>query len=134
MSGLSSYFNKRVLVAEDSPSMQAEIISILKGIGFTNISTSNNGQEAYDELCNAARTESPYEIIFSDINMPIMNGLTLLRLTRELSTYKKTPFFIVSTENEKSTVIQAIMGGATDYILKPFQAATVLDKITKKLL
>jgi two-component system chemotaxis response regulator CheY len=133
MGDINDYLDKKVLVVEDSPSMKEALLKILNTIGFKNITTTNNGKEAYDELCLKARLDDPYEVIFSDINMPIMNGLTLLRHTRELNMYSKTPFFIVSTENEKDTVMQAILGGATDYILKPYSPNLVLDKLKKKL-
>jgi two-component system chemotaxis response regulator CheY len=65
--------------------------------------------------------------------MPIMKGLALLQSLRSLDSYKNTPIFIVSTVNEKDTIVKAIIYGATDYILKPYSAGLVYDKLLGKL-
>ena len=62
-----------------------------------------------------------------------MNGLALLKKLRNTNIYKTTPIFMVSTENEKDVVIKAILEGATDYILKPYNPITVHDKLVKSL-
>jgi two-component system chemotaxis response regulator CheY len=131
--GLEDYRDKPILIADDLPNMRADLIKILKTMGFTNIKEAQDGMEAWDELRSEAQYGIPYEIIFSDINMPQMDGIALLKALRFIDAYKKTPIFMVSTENEKDTILRAILEGATDYIIKPFRAEVVREKILKKL-
>lgn len=124
-------FIKRILIVDDLKSFRNELITILKNIGYVDFKECDDGKMAWEELCLQAQLGHPYEIIFSDINMPIMNGLQLLKNLRGTEIYKKTPIFMVSTESEKDIVIKAIIDGATDYILKPFSLETVRTKISK---
>jgi two-component system chemotaxis response regulator CheY len=62
--------------------------------------------------------------------MPVMDGITLLKNLRSMDSYKKTPIFMVSTENEKDIIIKSILNGATDYILKPYD----INLVNKKLI
>lgn len=131
--GLEAYFDKPVLIADDLANMRADLVKILKALGFTNIKEVQDGMEAWDELRSEAQYGTPYEIIFTDINMPQMDGIALLKALRFLEAYKTTPIFIVSTENEKNTILKAILEGATDYIIKPYRPDIVREKIMKKL-
>ncbi len=131
--GIENYLNKRVLIADDLPNMRADLLKILKELGFTNIKEVNDGKAAWDELRLEAQYGKPYDIVFSDINMPQMNGLALLKSLRGTDSYKKIPIFIVSTENEKEVIVKAIIDGATDYILKPYEPKTVKEKLTQRL-
>lgn len=131
--GIESYLNKRVLIVDDMANMRADLIVILKDMGFTNIKELPDGKAAWDALRLESQYGNPYEIIFSDINMPVMNGLVLLKGLRGLEAYKHTPIFIVSTENEKDVIIRAVVEGATDYILKPYTASVVKEKILGRL-
>ena len=123
----------KILIVDDIKSMRANLIKILIDLGYSNFTECADGQKAWDELCVEAQYGNPYQIIFSDINMPIMNGINLLKKVRNLTIYKTTPIFMVSTENEKDIVIKAILEGATDYIIKPFNPIIVKDKLTKSL-
>jgi two-component system chemotaxis response regulator CheY len=131
--GIENHLNKRVLIADDLPNMRADLQKILKSLGFTNIKEVNDGKAAWDELRLEAQYGKPYEIIFSDINMPQMNGLALLKALRGTDSYKKAPIFIVSTENEKEIILKAILDGATDYIIKPYDPNVVKEKILSRL-
>ena len=131
--GMEAYFNKRVMIADDLKNMRDDLNKILKNLGFTNINEKPDGKTALDELKYEAQVGNPYGVIFSDINMPQINGITLLKTIRLLDSYKKTPFFIVSTVTEKDTIVQAILGGATDYIIKPYSADVVKEKLATRL-
>jgi len=131
--GAELFLNKRVMIADDLPNMRADLSKILKEMGFTNLKEVQDGKAAWEELRLEASYGKPYDIIFSDINMPQMNGLLLLKTLREVESYKKTPIFIVSTVNEKDVIIRAILGGATDYILKPYHPDVVKEKILSRL-
>jgi len=131
--GLEDYLAKRVMVVDDLPNIRTDLIKILNSLGFTNIKEMPDGKAALDELVLKASEGKPYEIIFSDINMPIMGGLALLKALRATTVYKKTPIFMVSTENEKDIILTAVIEGATDYIIKPYSAEVVKQKITMRL-
>lgn len=131
--GLEDYLAKRVMVVDDLPNIRTDLIKILNSLGFTNIKEMPDGKAALDELVLKASEGKPYEIIFSDINMPIMGGLALLKALRATTVYKKTPIFMVSTENEKDIILTAVIEGATDYIIKPYSAEVVKQKVTMRL-
>ena len=131
--GLEAYLAKRVMVVDDLPNIRTDLIKILNSLGFSNIKEMPDGKAALDELTAMANEGKPYEIIFSDINMPLMNGLALLKALRSSDVYKKTPIFMVSTENEKDVILTAVIEGATDYIIKPYSAEVVKQKISLRL-
>lgn len=131
--GIETHLHKRVLIADDLPNMRADLLKILRELGFTNIKEAPDGRAAWDELRTESNYGKPYEIIFSDINMPLMNGLQLLKQIRSMEAYKKVPVFMVSTENEKEIIVKAIIEGATDYIIKPYQSNVVKEKILGRL-
>lgn len=126
MSVLSS---KKILIVDDMASLRTELRSILESMGFKDITEMPDGKAAFHEALDKSQFGAPYEFIFSDINMPNLNGLGLLKKIRSIDAYKSIPFFLVSTENEKSIIIKAILEGATDYIIKPYDAATVVGKV-----
>lgn len=127
-------FDSKILIVDDLPSMRTDLVRILTELGFSNLKQSEDGRQALDLVKTEAANGSFYEIVFSDINMPEMDGITLLKNLRGLEGYKKTPIFIVSTENEKGTIVKAIMSGATDYIIKPYDPLVVKEKVLVKLL
>jgi two-component system chemotaxis response regulator CheY len=133
MSQVLSVIDKKVLIAEDSPSMRAELVGILKKLNFFEIFEAPNGVEAREELLKQAKWGKPYDLIFLDINMPKMNGIQLLKEIRALATYKTTTILIVSAINEKETIIKAIVAGATDYMIKPYDASYIREKLIKHL-
>lgn len=120
---------KKVLIVDDLASLRTDLRKILEGMGFRNITEMPDGHDAYINVLEEMKQFSTYDIVFSDINMPKMNGLTLLKHLRALENYKKIPIFIISTETEKDTVINAIMSGASDYIIKPYDEITAVAKI-----
>lgn len=126
--------DSKILIVDDLPSMRSDLIRILTELGFLNMKQCEDGKQAWDHVRAEALSDNVYDIIFSDINMPHMNGITLLKHLRSVESYKKTPIFIVSTENEKTTIVQAIMSGATDYIIKPYDPLIVKEKVLGKLL
>lgn len=123
----------KILICDDLPAMRADLSKILKELGFVHLTECQDGKAGWEKAKSEAQYEKSFDVIFLDINMPQMNGIQLLKALRGMDSYKKTPIFMVSTENEKDIIIKCIMEGATDYILKPFQAETVKEKINKKL-
>jgi two-component system chemotaxis response regulator CheY len=118
----------KVLVVEDSPTMRQLISFALKRLRGISIVEANDGVEGLKKL-SAER----FDLIFTDINMPVMDGLKLVSLVRNDAGYKTTPIVIITTEGAQEDRERAMALGANDYVTKPIQANRILD-IAKKFL
>ncbi len=106
--------------------MRESLRKLLNQAGYTRIIDAVNGKEAWDIL-NAA--PSSIDLIFSDWNMPLMSGLELLKYVRGDFRFKKLPFIMVTTENEKGLILQALKAGVTNYMVKPYTLEIVVEKL-----
>lgn len=118
--------NMRILVVDDAQTMRRIIVNLLRQLGFTNMTEADDGTTAWERL-GAERID----LIISDWNMPKMTGIDLLKKVRESETYKATPFIMVTAEGKRENVIAAVQAGVSNYIVKPFNAATLKEKMTK---
>ncbi len=116
----------KILIVDDFPTMRRIIKNLLKEIGYTNVDEAEDGKVALSKL-----KSEPFDFIISDWNMPNMTGIELLRCVRSDSALKDIPFLMVTAEAEKGNVIEAIKAGVDNYIVKPFTAATLKEKIEK---
>ncbi|MCS7202878.1 MAG: chemotaxis response regulator CheY [Thermodesulfovibrio sp.] len=116
----------KVLVIDDFPTMRRIIKNLLKQIGFENIDEAENGEDALRKLHS-----SDYGLIVSDWNMPVMDGLQLLKAVRTDPKLKEIPFLMVTAEAEKEKVIEAIKSGVDNYIVKPFTGEVLKEKLEK---
>jgi two-component system chemotaxis response regulator CheY len=116
----------KVLVVDDFATMRRIIKNVLKQIGFTNILEADDGTAALGVL-----KENKVDLIISDWNMPKMNGLDLLKTVRKEEETKKVPFVMVTAEAQKDNVLQAVQAGVSNYIVKPFTADAVKEKLSK---
>ena len=98
-------FSKKILVADDLPAARADLVQILKDIGFTNIDEANDGKDAWEKLKDQAFFGDPYDLLITDIYMPFINGVQLLKKARAVDIYKKIPIVLISTENEKGRIL-----------------------------
>jgi two-component system chemotaxis response regulator CheY len=105
----------RVLVVDDFPTMRRIIKNLLKQLGYENVDEAENGEDALKKLKNG-----DYKFVVSDWNMPVMEGIELLRHVRSDPQLKDIPFLMVTAEAEKEKVIEAIKLGVDNYIVKPF--------------
>lgn len=119
---------KRILIVDDVSTYRVALSSFLEKLGFTKIDLAEDGVQAYDMLMEAQGSE-PYGLVFSDINMPNCNGIDLVKKIKSSETLKATPVVMVSTENESSMVLDAISLGAANYIIKPFSAEVLIQKL-----
>jgi len=118
--------NMRILVVDDAQTMRRIIVNLLRQLGFTNMTEADDGTTAWDKL-----NSEHIDLIISDWNMPKMTGIDLLKKVRESETYKITPFIMVTAEGKRENVIAAVQAGVSNYIVKPFNAATLKEKMTK---
>lgn len=118
--------NMKILVVDDMSTMRRIVKNILKQLGFANMEEAENGQEALAKL----RTES-YGFVVSDWNMPVMAGIEMLRAIRADEKLKHIPVLMVTAEAQKENLIEAIQAGVNNYVVKPFTAEVMQEKIGK---
>ena len=114
-----------ILAVDDSASMRQMVSFTLKGAGF-NVIEACNGQEALDK----AQT-SPVDLVLSDVNMPVMDGIELVKNLRILPNYKFTPILMLTTESAGDKKMAGKNAGATGWLVKPFNPDQLLATIRK---
>ena len=115
-----------VLIVDDYKTMLRIIRNLLKQLEFENVEEATDGQEALAKL----RTGS-FGLVISDWNMAPMTGLDLLKEVRADARLKSTPFIMITAESKTENVVAAKQAGVSNYIVKPFNAETLRDKIEK---
>ena len=115
-----------VLIVDDFATMRRILRNILKQLGFTNIIEADDGTTALEVL-----GKQKIDLIISDWNMPKMTGLELLKQMRSDSDLKSIPFLMVTAEAQKKNVIDAVKAGVSNYIVKPFTADQIMEKLEK---
>ncbi len=113
-----------VLVVDDYKTMIRIIRNLLKQLGFSDIDDAADGTEALEKM-----RQRPYGLVISDWNMEPMTGYELLKEVRSDESLLKTPFIMVTAESKTENVIAAKKAGVNNYIVKPFNAATLSAKI-----
>lgn len=116
----------RILVVDDFSTMRRIVRNLLKELGFTNVEEAEDGQIALSKL-----QAGGYDFVVTDWNMPNMDGLTLLQTIRAAPTLKHLPVLMITAEAKKENIIAAAQAGASGYIVKPFTAATLGEKLQK---
>lgn len=116
----------RVLVVDDFSTMRRIIKNILRQIGFTNVVEADDGTTAWDIL-----NKDRIEFIISDWNMPQMTGIELLRKVRASEEFGDLPFLMVTAEAQQENIIEAVQAKVSNYIVKPFTADVMKQKIDK---
>ena len=118
----------KVLVVDDFATMRRILKNILKQIGFKNLVEADDGTTAWDVL-----EDQEIDLVLADWNMPKMTGLELLKKVRASEKYAKVPFLMVTAEAQKQNVIEAVQAGVSNYVVKPFTAEAISEKLEKIL-
>ena len=118
----------KIMVVDDFATMRKVIRNLLKQVGYENIVEAEDGVIALKTL-----KSQKIDLVVSDWNMPNMTGLELLKSVRADEDLKSTPFLMVTAEALQDNVIAAVKAGVSNYIVKPFTAEVLNDKITKIL-
>ena len=113
-----------ILIVDDYKTMLRIIRNLLKQLGFDNVDEATDGSDALGKL----RAKS-YGLVISDWNMEPMTGFQLLKEVRADEAMKRTPFIMVTAESKTDNVIAAKKAGVNNYIVKPFNAATLQTKM-----
>ncbi len=118
--------NIKILIVDDFSTMRRIIKNLLRDLGFTNTAEADDGTTALPMLQSGG-----YELLITDWNMPGMQGIDLLRAVRADPKLARLPVLMVTAEQKKEQIIEAAKAGVNGYIVKPFTAATLKDKLDK---
>ena len=121
----------KFLVVDDFSTMRKIIKRVLEEIGYKNIVEAVDGKNALDVIEEHERNGLPIQFVISDWNMPNMQGIDLLRACRSKAEFKLLPFMLVTAESEQTQIIEAAKAGVSEYVVKPFNAATLKAKIER---
>jgi two-component system chemotaxis response regulator CheY len=116
----------KILVVDDFSTMRRIIKNLLKDLGFTNIQEADDGSTALPMLQNG-----DFDFVVTDWNMPGMQGIDLLRAIRSDDSLKHLPVLMVTAEAKKEQIVAAAQAGVNGYVVKPFTAATLKEKLDK---
>lgn len=116
----------KILVVDDFPTMRRIIKNLLKDLGFENVDEAEDGAIGLEKLRNGN-----FDFVLSDWNMPNMDGLDMLKAVRADPKLAKLPVLMVTAEAKKENIIAAAQAGANGYVVKPFTAATLEEKLNK---
>jgi two-component system, chemotaxis family, chemotaxis protein CheY len=116
----------RILVVDDFSTMRRIVKNILKQIGFENLDEAEDGKQALAML-----KADKFDFLVSDWNMPNMTGIELLQAIRADAQLRNLPVLLVTAETEKEKVLEAVQSGVNNYVVKPFTAEVLMEKINK---
>ncbi len=120
--------SKTILIVDDSSSVRIVLATTLKSAGY-NVIDAVDGEDGLSKL-----TGEKIHLIISDVNMPKMDGITMVKKIKTLPKYKFTPICMLTTESEESKMKEGKMAGAKAWIVKPFQPAVLLSAVEKLVL
>ncbi|WP_411694167.1 chemotaxis response regulator CheY [Glaciecola sp.] len=118
--------NMKILVVDDFSTMRRIIKNLLKDLGFTSIQEADDGNTALPML-----VQGDFDFVVTDWNMPGMQGIDLLRAIRADENLKHLPVLMVTAEAKKEQIVAAAQAGVNGYVVKPFTAATLKEKLEK---
>lgn len=116
--------NMKILVVDDFSTMRRIIKNILREIGYNNVDEADDGSTALEKLKSAK-----FDFVVTDWNMPNMPGIELLKAIRQDAALKDMPVLMVTAEAAKENVVTAVAAGVNNYIVKPFTAAALKERI-----
>jgi len=115
-----------ILVVDDFSTMRRIVKNLLKDLGFENVDEAEDGNMALEKL-----RANRFDFVVSDWNMPNLDGLSMLQQIRADPALQKLPVLMVTAEAKKENIIAAAQAGANGYVVKPFTAATLEEKLNK---
>lgn len=121
----------KILIIDDFEMVRVALTNCLKELGYQFVEEAADGKQALEMLELAKNSGRAFDLVFSDLNMPRLTGLDLLVACRVDPRFKNLPFVMISAEAERQYVVLALQQGASDYIIKPFSAQILQEKIEK---
>lgn len=116
----------KILIVDDFSTMRRIVKNLLRELGFTNLDEADDGETAWPKL-----KAGGYDFLVTDWNMPGMTGIDLLKTVRADPQTSSMPVLLVTAESKREQIIEAAQAGVNGYIIKPFTAATLKEKIDK---
>ena len=116
----------KFLVVDDFSTMRRIVRNLLKELGYTNVDEAEDGAIALQKLNSGS-----FDFVVTDWNMPNMDGLTLLQTIRRTPQLKHLPVLMITAVAKKENIIAAAQAGASGYVVKPFTAVTLAEKLQK---
>ncbi len=116
----------KILIVDDFSTMRRIIKNLLRDLGFNNTQEADDGQTAWPML-----QTGNFDFLVTDWNMPIMTGIELLEKVRASDELASLPVLLVTAEAKKEQIVQAAQAGVNGYVVKPFTAITLKEKIDK---
>ncbi len=120
----------RILVVEDLLVMRRLIVNTLKSVGYTDLLQATNGEEALELIVNP---DSKIEFVITDWLMPVMDGITLVKFLRANPETKDIPVIMLTSMNDKDSIVEAVKYNVNDYVVKPFTPKLLQSKIESVL-
>jgi two-component system chemotaxis response regulator CheY len=120
---------KQILVVDDSATLRMSVEMTLKPAGFE-VTHARNGQEGLEQLSTLEAEGQPPAMIISDINMPVMDGISFIKEVKK-TPFKYLPILVLTTEREDSKKLEGKQAGASGWLVKPFKAETLLAVVKK---
>lgn len=117
----------KFLVVDDFSTMRRIVRNLLKELGFVNVQEAEDGAQALSML----RISGDFDFVVTDWNMPNMTGIELLKAIRSDPSLKHLPVLMVTAEAKRENIIEAAQSGASGYVVKPFTAGTLDEKLRK---
>ena len=118
----------KFLVVDDYSTMRRIVKNLLHDLGYANVAEADDGNTALPLLENGS-----FDFLITDWNMPGMPGLDLLKAVRQNEKLKKLPVLMLTAEAKREQIVEAAQAGVSGYVIKPFTAATLKEKIEKIL-
>ena len=118
----------KVLAVDDFPTMRRIVKTLLRQLGYNNVAEAEDGQVALAKL-----KQEKFDLVLLDWNMPRMTGLELLKAIRADDNLQNTPVVMITAEGGKEDVLEAVKAGVNNFIVKPFTAETLEEKLNKVL-
>lgn len=116
---------KHIMTVDDSKTMRDMVAFTLRGAGYQ-VSEAENGLKALDALRNMH-----VDVVITDVNMPVMDGITLIRALRAEAKYRATPLLMLTTESDPAKKAEGRSAGATGWLVKPFDPQRLLDVVAR---
>lgn len=118
--------NMKILIVDDFSTMRRIVKNLLRDLGFNNTQEADDGVTALPML-----KRGDFDFVITDWNMPVMQGIDLLRHIRADDSLKHLPVLMITAEAKREQIIEAAQAGVNGYIVKPFTAATLIEKLEK---
>ena len=116
----------KILVVDDMEAVRTSVCALLQHFGFANIVEAEDGCQALDII-----KSNKIDLLITDLDMPKMNGIELVRAIRSDDSLKALPVLFLTADAEKNSIVEAVQAGVDDYLLKPFTMKVLEQKIRK---